>query len=192
MIKYLIIGLGNIGPAYELTRHNIGFQVVDQLAAEHQAKFQIDRLAFVTSLNYKGRSIYLIKPTTYMNNSGKAIQYWVNHLKIPIEHSLTVVDDLALPVGKLRLRSQGSSAGHNGLKSLEAYLHTQAYPRLRFGIGDDFHKGQQADYVLAPFKRQELEQLSTPIGQACQMILSFCTVGVAKTMEQYNADTSTQ
>lgn len=192
MVKYLIIGLGNIGSEYELTRHNIGFQVVDQLAADYQAKFQIDRLAFVTSFNYKGRCIYLIKPTTYMNNSGKAVHYWLTQLKIPIENSLTIVDDLALPFGKLRLRTQGSSAGHNGLKSLEAYLKIQAYPRLRFGIGNDFHKGQQADFVLAPFKPQELDQLPIPIGQACEIILSFCTVGVAKTMEQYNADTSRQ
>jgi peptidyl-tRNA hydrolase, PTH1 family len=191
MMKYLLIGLGNIGPEYELTRHNIGFQVVDQLAAEHQAKFQIDRLAFVTSLNYKGRSIYLIKPTTYMNNSGKAVHYWITQLKIPIENSLTVVDDLALPFGKLRLRSQGSSAGHNGLKSIEAYLNTQAYPRLRFGIGDDFHKGKQADYVLARFKPQELDQLPTPIGQACEIILSFCTMGIEKTMERYNTERTT-
>lgn len=187
-MKYLIIGLGNIGPEYELTRHNIGFQVIDQLAAGYQAKFQIDRLAFLASLNYKGRSIYLIKPTTYMNNSGKAVQYWINHLKIPVDNSLTVVDELALPFGKLRLKPQGSSAGHNGLKSLEAYLKTQAYPRLRFGIGNDFHKGQQADYVLAPFKPQELGQLSTPIEQACETILSFCTMGIERTMEQCNKE----
>lgn len=187
MIKYLIIGLGNIGPTYELTRHNIGFQIVDQLATDYQANFQIDRLALVTSFNYKGKSVHLIKPTTYMNNSGKAAQYWINHLKIPIENSLTVVDELALPFGKLRLRSQGSNAGHNGLKSLEAYLKTQAYPRLRFGIGNDFAKGKQADYVLAPFKPQEIDRLAAPIEQACEMILSFCTMGIEKTMERYNA-----
>jgi PTH1 family peptidyl-tRNA hydrolase len=188
MTKYLITGLGNIGPEYALTRHNIGFQVVDQLAADHQAKFQLDRLAWVTSFNYQGRSIHLIKPTTYMNNSGQAVHYWLTQLKISIENSLTVVDDIALPFGKLRLRPQGSSAGHHGLKSVEAYLKTQAYPRLRFGIGDNFHKGQQADYVLAPFKPEEMEQLAKPIEQACEVILSFSTVGIAKTMEQYNAD----
>lgn len=188
MVKYLIIGLGNIGAEYDLTRHNIGFQIVDQLATEHQEKFQIDRLAFVTSFTYKGRSIYLIKPTTYMNNSGKAVHYWLTQLKIPIENSLTIVDDLALPFGKLRLRSQGSSAGHNGLKSLEVHLKTQAYPRLRFGIGNDFHRGQQAAYVLAPFKPQELNLLAAPIGRACEMVLSFCTVGIEKTMGRHNID----
>lgn len=185
-MKYLIIGLGNIGPEYALTRHNIGFQIVDQLAVEHQAKFQIDRLAFVASFTYKGRSIYLIKPTTYMNNSGKAVQYWINHLKISIEHSLVVVDDLALPFGKLRLRTQGSSAGHNGLKSLEAYLKTQAYPRLRFGIGNDFAKGQQANYVLEPFRTQELTLLHGLLKEACEVVISFCTIGSTKTMEVYN------
>jgi PTH1 family peptidyl-tRNA hydrolase len=187
-MKYLIIGLGNIGHEYELTRHNIGFQVVDQLAVAHRAKFQIDRLALFTSFTYKGRSLNFIKPTTYMNNSGKAVQYWLTKLKIPIENSLTIVDDLALPFAKLRLRAQGSSAGHNGLKSMELHLKTQHYPRLRFGIGNDFSKGQQANYVLSPFSSQELELLTTPLSQACEIILSFCTIGITKTMEQYNTD----
>ncbi|MHB9147394.1 MAG: aminoacyl-tRNA hydrolase [Candidatus Amoebophilus sp.] len=190
-MKYLIIGLGNIGHEYELTRHNIGFQVLDQLAAGHQIKFQIDRLALITSFSYKGRSLYLIKPTTYMNLSGKAAQYWINKLKIPIENTLTIVDDLALPFGKLRLRPQGSSAGHNGLKSLEEYLKTQAYPRLRFGIGNDFAKGQQANYVLARFSDQELSLLASPINHACEIIKSFSTLGITRTMEQCNADVST-
>lgn len=187
-MKYLIVGLGNIGQEYGLTRHNIGFEVLDQLAEKHQATFQIDRLAFVSSFTYKGKHIYLIKPTTYMNNSGKATQYWLSKLKIPIEHSLTIVDDLALPFGKLRLRSQGSNAGHNGLKSMELHLKTQAYPRLRFGIGSDFRKGQQADYVLSPFSSQEQELLAQPISQACEIIISFCTIGIAKTMERYNSE----
>lgn len=190
-MKYLIIGLGNIGHEYELTRHNIGFQVLDQLAAEQQVKFQIDRLALVTSFSYKGRSLYLIKPTTYMNLSGKAVQYWINKLKISIENTLTIVDDLALPFGKLRLRSQGSSAGHNGLKSMEMQLQTQAYPRLRFGIGNNFSKGQQANYVLARFQDQELSLLASPINQACEIIRSFCTLGITRTMEYSNTEVAT-
>jgi PTH1 family peptidyl-tRNA hydrolase len=187
-MKYLIIGLGNIGQEYDLTRHNIGFQVLDQLAAEQQVKFQMDRLALITSFSYKGRSLYLIKPTTYMNLSGKAVQYWINKLKIPVENTLTIVDDLALPFGKLRLRSQGSSAGHNGLKNIEIHLQTQAYPRLRFGIGNNFSKGQQANYVLARFQNQELALLATSISQACELIRSFCALGITRTMEYYNAD----
>jgi PTH1 family peptidyl-tRNA hydrolase len=187
-MKYLIIGLGNIGQEYEFTRHNIGFQVLDQLAAEQRVKFQIDRLALVTSFSYKGRSLYLIKPTTYMNLSGKAAQYWINKLKIPIENTLTIVDDLALPLGKLRLRPQGSSAGHNGLKSMEMQLQTQVYPRLRFGIGNNFSKGQQANYVLARFGDQELSLIKAPINQVCEIIRSFCTLGVTKTMEHCNVD----
>lgn len=180
------MGLGNVGPEYELTRHNIGFQVLDQLAAQQGASFHPDRLAFFTSFRYRGRTINLIKPTTYMNHSGKAARYWLDKLKLPVEHSLTIVDDLALPFGKLRLRSQGSSAGHNGLKSLEMYLGTQAYPRLRFGIGNDFAPGQQATYVLTPFQVEELAMLPTYTNQACEMILSFCTLGASRTMERYN------
>jgi len=187
-MKYLIIGLGNVGQEYDLTRHNIGFQVVDQLAEKHQASFQIDRFAFFTSFKYKGRSLYLIKPTTYMNQSGKAAEYWLNKLKIPVENSLTIVDDLALPFGKLRLRAQGSSAGHNGLKSMEMHLSTQGYPRLRFGIGNHFSKGQQADYVLSPFSAQEQESLANPVNQACEIILSCCTIGIHRAMEKYNSE----
>ncbi len=185
-MKYLIVGLGNIGPEYTLTRHNIGFMVLDQLAAQHQATFQLDRLAFFASCKYKGRSLHLIKPTTYMNHSGKAVRYWLEKLKVPVENILVVVDDIALPFGKLRIRAQGSSAGHNGLKSLEAHLGTQAYARLKFGIGSNFAKGQQADYVLAPFTLQERNELPSFIDQACQMILDFCTIGITRTMEQYN------
>lgn len=185
-MKYLVIGLGNIGPEYELRRHNIGFQVLDRLAAQQGIGFQLDRLAFFTSFRYRGSSISLIKPTTYMNHSGKAARYWLDKLRLPAENSLVVVDDVALPFGKLRMRAQGSSAGHNGLKSLEEHLGMQAYPRLRFGIGNSFASGQQAAYVLAPFHAQELGTLPTLINQACEMILAFCTVGVSRTMERYN------
>eukprot|EP01132_Coremiostelium_polycephalum_P000062 gene62-88_t len=187
-MKYLIIGLGNIGPTYDLTRHNIGFQIVDQLAADHQVTFQLGRLALITSLRHKGRTIYLIKPTTYMNESGKAVQYWMGQLKIPLANTLTIVDDLALPVGKLRLRPKGSSAGHNGLHSIETSLKTQEYPRLRFGIGNNFSKGQQSNYVLGCFKAQELALIAEPIQQAAALILSFCTAGMTETMNRFNVE----
>lgn len=185
-MKYLLIGLGNVGTAYELTRHNIGFLVLDQLAEQHDVAFQADRLAFITSLKYKGRNIYLIKPTTSMNHSGKAANYWLNRLKLPIENSLVLMDDITLPFGKLRIRAQGSSAGHNGLKSVEAQWNTQHYPRLRFGIGSNFVKGKQIDYVLEKFSQQEFKALPIYMNQACEVIYSFCTVGVSYTMNRYN------
>jgi PTH1 family peptidyl-tRNA hydrolase len=185
-MKYLIVGLGNIGPEYTLTRHNIGFQVVDHLTAQQKIGFQPDRLAFFASCKYRGKSLHFIKPTTYMNHSGKAVRYWLDKLKLPIENLLVIVDDIALPFGKLRMRNQGSSAGHNGLKSLETHLGTQAYARLKFGIGDNFAKGQQADYVLASFNKQELDTLQTHIDQACEMVYSFCTIGTSQTMMKYN------
>lgn len=185
-MQYLIIGLGNVGPAYGLTRHNFGFRVIDHLAQQHGVNFRPDRLALLTAFRYRGRGVNLIKPTTYMNHSGKAVRYWLDKLNLPVAHSLVVVDDVALPFGKLRMRMQGSSAGHNGLKSLEEHLGTQAYPRLRLGIGHDFAPGQQATYVLAPFLTQELAALPRQLNRACEMILSFCTVGIRRTMEQYN------
>ena len=185
-MKYLIVGLGNVGAEYAHTRHNIGFLVLDQLAQAHEATFRAQRLAAVAHYPYRGRQLYLVKPTTYMNHSGKAVRYWLQQLKVPVDHSLVVVDDVALPFGKLRMRPQGSSAGHNGLKSIEALLGTQAYPRLRIGIGDDFPQGHQADYVLAPFTAQEQAALPAPIAQACQMMEAFCTRGIERTMEQYN------
>ncbi len=185
-MKYLIIGLGNIGAEYALTRHNIGFMVLAQLAKEHEATFQTDRLATIASCKYRGRTLCLIKPTTYMNHSGRAVSYWLNKLKIPVAQSLVVVDDVALPFGKLRIRAQGASAGHNGLKSVEASLGTQTYPRLRIGIGDAFPKGHQAEYVLSRFHEKEQEALNTPIAQACQIIYAFCTLGIERAMEQYN------
>ena len=186
-MKYLIAGLGNIGPEYELTRHNIGFLVLDQLADQHKASFALDRLAEKSEFKFKGRSIHLLKPTTYMSLSGKAITYWMQELKIPRENLLVIVDDIALPFGSLRMRTKGSSAGHNGLKSIEALLPGQDYSRLRFGIGDQFGKGQQVDYVLSNFTRQELDQLPDLMLRANEMVLSFCTIGPAHTMSQFNS-----
>lgn len=185
-MKYLLIGLGNIGSEYTLTRHNVGFMVLDHLAQAHGASFEDKRLAAVAHYRHRGRQLYLIKPNTYMNNSGKAVRYWLQHLQVPPERSLVIVDDVALPFGKLRLRPLGSSAGHNGLKSIEALVGSQAYPRLRFGIGQNFPKGRQADYVLANFTAQEQAALPAHIEQVCEVVQHFCNVGIEKTMTQYN------
>jgi PTH1 family peptidyl-tRNA hydrolase len=185
-MKYLIAGLGNIGPEYELTRHNIGFLILDQLADQHKVNFSTTRLADKCEFKFKGKSIHLIKPSTYMNLSGKAIAYWLNDLKIPKENLLVIVDDIALPFGSLRLRTKGSSAGHNGLKNIETLLNGQDYSRLRVGIGSEFSKGQQVDFVLGNFSKEEFEKLPEITKKANQMILSFCTAGASITMTQFN------
>jgi peptidyl-tRNA hydrolase, PTH1 family len=185
-MKYLIAGLGNIGAEYELTRHNIGFLVLDQLADEYKGEFTPGRLAERAEVKFKGRSINLIKPSTYMNLSGKAIAYWLHELRIPKENLLVIVDDIALPFGALRMRTKGSSAGHNGLKSIEETLGGQDYSRLRFGIGSEFGKGQQVDYVLSNFSKEEFDQLPPIMKKANEMVLAFCTIGAARTMSQFN------
>lgn len=185
-MKYLIIGLGNIGPEYELTRHNIGFLVLDKLADDQGVKFEHLKLANKTEFKHKGRSIHMIKPTTYMNLSGKAVNYWMKELKVPKENILVIVDDIALPFGSLRLRTKGSSAGHNGLKNIEELTGGNNYSRIKFGVGNDFHKGQQAEYVLSNFPKQELDELPFIMNKACDMILSFCTIGAPRTMSQFN------
>ena len=185
-MKYLIIGLGNIGAEYELTRHNIGFLVLDQLADKEGIPFEHTRYAEKCDFKFKGRSIHLVKPTTYMNLSGKAVNYWMNELKIPKENLLVITDDIALPFGNLRMRAKGSSAGHNGLKSIEQLTGGQDYPRLKFGVSDNFPKGRQVDYVLSNFTKQEFEDLPFKIEKAMEMVLSFCTIGITRTMNQYN------
>jgi PTH1 family peptidyl-tRNA hydrolase len=185
-MKFLIAGLGNIGPQYELTRHNIGFLVLDQLADAHKVDFTTGRLADKAEFKYKGKSIHLIKPSTFMNLSGKSVAYWLQELKIPKENLLVIVDDIALPFGTLRMRTKGSSAGHNGLNNIELTLNSQEYARLRFGIGNDFSKGQQADYVLSNFAKEEFDQLEGVIKKANEMVLSFCLIGPAKTMSLFN------
>lgn len=185
-MKYLIVGLGNIGIEYELTRHNIGFLTLDRLADAHNVKFETEKLASTAKISHKGRQLHLIKPTTYMNLSGKAVNYWLQAYKIPVENMLVIVDDLALPFGKLRMRPQGSNAGHNGLKNIEQVLGSTNYPRLRFGIGDNFHKGQQANYVLSNFNPEEQKSLVQHMDKACDMILSFATLGIAQTMTRFN------
>lgn len=185
-MKYLIAGLGNIGPEYELTRHNIGFLVLDRIADLHKAEFATTRLADKAEIKYKGKQLHLIKPNTFMNLSGKAIAYWLQELKIPKENLLVIVDDLALPFGALRLRTQGSSAGHNGLKNIELLLGGQDYNRLRFGIGNEFNKGGQVDFVLSNFSQPELEALPPLMDKTADMIYSFCTIGPQRTMSQFN------
>ena len=185
-MKFLIAGLGNIGPEYELTRHNIGFLTLDRLADNHKVDFSTERLADKAELKYKGKQVNLIKPNTFMNLSGKAIAYWLQELKIPKENLLVVVDDIALPFGTLRLRTKGSAAGHNGLKNIELLLGGQEYSRLRMGIGSNFSKGQQVDFVLSRFEQEEFEALPGVMDNAIETILSFCTIGVERTMNFFN------
>ena len=185
-MKYLIAGLGNIGAEYELTRHNIGFLTLDQLAEDQESAFTLERHAYHSQFKHKGREIHMIKPTTYMNLSGKAINYWLQQLKITPEHLLVITDDIALPFGKLRMRAKGSAAGHNGLKNIEQVIGHNGYPRLRFGVGDNFPKGRQVDYVLSRFEAREFDELPSFILRATQMILGFCTIGIDRTMSQFN------
>ena len=185
-MKYLIVGLGNIGPEYADTRHNIGFMILDELAKQESAKFYNMRLAYYTDINYKARTLYLIKPTTYMNNSGRAVNHWMSALKVPIENVLVLVDDIALPFGTLRLKPKGSAAGHNGLKHIEATLGHNEYARLRFGVSDDFPKGRQVDYVLNGFDKEELPELPALIDRSIEMVKSFVTIGSELTMTRYN------
>lgn len=185
-MKYLIAGLGNIGAEYELTRHNIGFLILDRLAEQQGVNFSNGKLAFTADFKYKGRSFYLIKPTTYMNLSGKAVNYWMQDLKIQPENLLVVTDDIALPFGSLRMRAKGSNAGHNGLKSIEQVMNGTVYPRLKCGIGDNFYKGQQVDYVLSRFSHEEFKHLPEMIDRACEMILAFGAIGIERTMNFFN------
>jgi len=185
-MKYLIAGLGNIGFEYSNTRHNIGFQVLDALAKASNLVYTDKRRASYTELKHRGRTIILIKPTTYMNLSGKAVQYWMQEEKIPLDNLLVIADDLAIPFGKIRIRAKGSDAGHNGLKSITELLGTDAYARLRFGIGNEFGRGQQVDYVLGQWTTEEAELLPERIEKCMEAILAFPSIGIQQTMNQYN------
>lgn len=185
-MKYLIVGLGNIGDEYRETRHNIGFMVLDALAKASNIVFKDGRYGAITTLPVKGRQLILLKPSTYMNLSGNAVRYWMQQEKIPLENVLVVVDDLALPFGSLRLKGKGSDAGHNGLKHIAATLGTQNYARLRFGIGNDFPKGAQVDYVLGNFDEEDRKQMPERLELAGEIIKSFCLAGLNLTMNQYN------
>ena len=185
-MKYLIAGLGNIGPEYALTRHNVGFMALDRLAAQHDFRFSFERLAYTAEWKYKGRQIHFIKPTTYMNLSGRAVRYYLDALKIPVENLLVVVDELQLDFGTLRLKPKGSHGGHNGLRNIEEVLGTPNYARLRFGVGNDFPRGRQVEYVLKPFSDPELGELPAYLDRADDMLLSFCTLGIQQTMNIFN------
>lgn len=186
MKKYLIVGLGNIGSEYENTRHNIGFKVLDYLAKKEALTFEPNKLGAVTSYKFKGRAFVLLKPSTYMNLSGKAVRYWMTKEKIPIENILVITDDLNLNFGTIRLKTKGSDGGHNGLKDIQLQLGTQQYARFRFGIGDDFSKGKQIDYVLGEWGPQEESKLTERLERAVELIKSFGTAGVQITMNTFN------
>lgn len=186
MEKKLIVGLGNIGAEYAHTRHNIGFDVLNAFVAKHDAFFRVDRLAEVAEIKLKGRAVICIKPTTYMNLSGKAFSYWLNKEKVNIKNTLTIVDDLALPLEKIRIRPSGSDAGHNGLKDIQFTLETTDYPKLRFGIGNIFPKGRQVDFVLGKWKEEELPVVRQKIDACVELIESFILSGLEKTMNVAN------
>lgn len=185
-MKYLIVGLGNIGSEYAGTRHNIGFRVLDALAKASNLVFEDKRYGAVASLSLKGQQLVLLKPSTYMNLSGNAVRYWMNKENVPLERILVVVDDLALPFGALRMKPSGSDAGHNGLKNIASVLGTQAYARLRFGIGNDFPRGGQIGFVLGQFTEEDLKTMDERVGLACEMIKGFCLAGIQITMNQFN------
>jgi peptidyl-tRNA hydrolase, PTH1 family len=186
MSKFLIAGLGNIGDEYENTRHNIGFKVLDFIAKENNLKFNSDRLAAVTEFKFKGRTLVLIKPSTYMNLSGKAVNYWLQAEKIPVENLLVITDDIALPVGSLRMKGKGSDGGHNGLKSIQETLNTSEYSRLRFGVGNEFSKGRQVEYVLGKWTAEEEKLLDERIKVAADMVKAFAIIGLQLTMTNFN------
>jgi len=185
-LKFLIVGLGNIGAEYAHTRHNIGFDVVDALVLKHNGTFRSDRYADVAEIKVKGRTLVCIKPTTYMNLSGNAVRYWLEKEKIPIENMLVIVDELALPLSRLRMRSSGSSGGHNGLKHIEEVLQTGQYSRLRFGIGNDYPKGKQVDFVLGKWTSEEQPLVQKKIKFAAEAIETFVFQGVSRAMNQVN------
>ena len=185
-MKYLIVGLGNIGPEYANTRHNIGFMVLDALAEASNAVFSSMRYGALTEVKVKGRTLFLLKPSTYMNLSGKAVSYWMQAERIPIENVMIVVDDVALPLGAIRIRAKGSDGGHNGLKHINETLGTQEYARLRFGIGNDYPQGHQVDYVLGDWEPEEKKALPEPVAKAIEAIKAFVTIGLERTMNFYN------
>ncbi|GIV43772.1 MAG: peptidyl-tRNA hydrolase [Bacteroidia bacterium] len=185
-MQFLIVGLGNIGEEYQETRHNVGFMVVDALSQQLSTHFQTDKNAYSAHATYKGRKLILLKPTTYMNLSGKAVLYHLLQNKIPIENLLVITDDIALPFGTLRLKPKGSDGGHNGLKNIQDLLQSTNYPRLRVGIGSEFSKGKQTDYVLGKFRPEEQEILPRIIEAGTQAVLSFVFHGINATMNQFN------
>ena len=185
-MKYLIAGLGNIGDEYAHTRHNIGFDVVAAFVAKHGGGLKQDRLAYTSEIRWKGRILICICPTTYMNLSGRSLKYWADKEKISLENILVILDDVSIPVSKLRIRQSGSDGGHNGLKSIQESLASAEYPRLRFGVGNDYPKGRQADYVLSKWKKEEEPVVKVKINTCVDIIESFATVGIQNTMNNFN------
>jgi len=185
-MKFLIVGLGNVGAEYSHTRHNIGFDVVHAFVAKHGGQLVSERLAYKAEVRWKGRIFICICPTTFMNLSGKAVKYWMDKEKIDLNNILVVVDDLALPLNKLRLRPGGSDAGHNGLRSLQESLGTTDYPKLRFGIGNNYHKGHQVDFVLGKWQPDEEPLVKLKIEKSVEVIESFSTLGITGTMNSIN------
>ena len=186
MSKFLIIGLGNPGNEYAHTRHNIGFDVLNAFVLKHNTFFQTARLAEFAQIKWKGKIFVCLKPTTFMNLSGRAVKYWLDKEKISIENSLTIVDDLALPLDKLRLRKSGSDAGHNGLRDIQNILDTDAYPKLRFGVGNQYPKGKQVDFVLSKWLPSETQVVQLKIEKSIEIIESFATIGIDRTMSDFN------
>ena len=186
MSKFLIVGLGNAGDEYAHTRHNIGFDVLNAFVLKHGGMFKEARLAFMSEVKWKGKIFICVCPTTFMNLSGRAFKYWMDKEKVALDHTLTVVDDLALPLDKLRLRAAGSDAGHNGLKDIQNILGTDAYPKLRFGIGDKFPKGMQADFVLSKWNKKEISIVKYKIEKSVEIIESFASIGLDRTMSNVN------
>lgn len=186
MKKFLIVGLGNIGDKYHNTRHNIGFKILDYLADQENISFETQKLGHVTSFKFKGRTFVLLKPSTYMNLSGKAVLYWLNKEKIPLENILIITDDLNLPFGSIRLKTKGSDGGHNGLKDIQEKLNTTNYNRFRFGIGNEFSKGRQVDFVLSKWTEEEISNLPERLKRSSELIKSFGTAGVSQTMSHFN------
>lgn len=185
-MNHLIVGLGNVGDEYAATRHNIGFRVLDALAKASNLVFEDRRYGFVTTLRVKNQTLFLLKPSTYMNLSGNAVRYWMGEKKIQLENLLVVVDDIALPFGQLRMRPGGSEAGHNGLRHITSVLGTQQYARLRFGIGNDFPRGRQIDYVLGAFGEEDLARMDERLEAAGEMVKSFALSGIQFTMNHFN------
>jgi PTH1 family peptidyl-tRNA hydrolase len=186
MKKFLIVGLGNIGDTYTNTRHNIGFKIVDEVAQEHKVTFETDKLGDVATFRFKGRTFVLLKPSTFMNLSGKAVKYWMQKEKIAIENILVVTDDVNIDFGSIRLKAKGSAGGHNGLKDIQEKLNTQQYARFRFGVGGNYSKGRQVYFVLGEWNKEETSQLIERLPISAKIITSFGTAGLANTMNAFN------
>jgi peptidyl-tRNA hydrolase, PTH1 family len=185
-MKFLIAGLGNVGNEYAHTRHNIGFDVLMAFVSKHRAQFTMDRLAYTAEVRWKGRIFVCVCPTTYMNLSGKAVKYWLDKEKIDVPNLLVVFDDIAIPLNKIRLRPGGSDAGHNGLKSIQETLGTNEYPKLRFGIGNNFPKGMQANFVLSKWPKEEEAMVKKKIDLCVEVIETFATAGINTAMNNFN------